>query len=410
MLGRAAWVALTFAACGGSQEPAPAAPPEAPAAAAPEQPEQPEQSQEPTLDALRIAAIEKAVNDNQAAQHRCWERAAANNYRVSGTVVLAIEFASATAAGQVAVLSDQTNEPALGQCLVELYQNYEWPAVWEPGIGIELPFAFAPATAQFTVHRDYVPVHGEGSVRVQVLLDAKSTGNQAASLSVLTLAPKAVVPLQLHDAATVWYLESGSGVVYGARGKRAGRKVSAGDAIYIAAGVAAGFEVTKGPVTAVQVYAPGGPEQRYEDPKEARGTTEVSVEQARKLAREGVGGPMVITHAKAPVYPLAGGQASVRQFFDAASAGDDRIAAGQLQAIADMAIAPHTHPSTELLFVREGGGTMTIDGEAYPVTADMAIQIPAGIEHSFTAGSSGVMALQFYTPAGPEQRFKPPSP
>jgi len=33
------------------------------------------------------------------------------------------------------------------------------------------------------------------------------------------------------------------------------------------------------------------------------------------------------------------------------------------------------------------------------------IQIPAGVEHAFTANAA-TRALQLYTPPGPEQRFK----
>jgi mannose-6-phosphate isomerase-like protein (cupin superfamily) len=44
-----------------------------------------------------------------------------------------------------------------------------------------------------------------------------------------------------------------------------------------------------------------------------------------------------------------------------------------------------------------------------PVTATSVVQVPPGVEHSFEATAS-VTALQLYTPAGPEQRFKKPPP
>ena len=40
-----------------------------------------------------------------------------------------------------------------------------------------------------------------------------------------------------------------------------------------------------------------------------------------------------------------------------------------------------------------------------PVTATSVIQIPPSTKHAFVA-TAAVRAVQIYTPAGPEQRFK----
>jgi mannose-6-phosphate isomerase-like protein (cupin superfamily) len=70
-------------------------------------------------------------------------------------------------------------------------------------------------------------------------------------------------------------------------------------------------------------------------------------------------------------------------------------------------VPTHVHEaSTELLYIRAGTGVMTVGSLEYPVTAGMAVQIPPGVEHGFTA-TSEIDALQFYSPSGPEQRFKP---
>ena len=60
-----------------------------------------------------------------------------------------------------------------------------------------------------------------------------------------------------------------------------------------------------------------------------------------------------------------------------------------------------------MLYLFEGKGVMTVAGQAIPVAAGDAIQIPSGVEHAFQADPSGpVKALQSYVPGGPGQRFK----
>ena len=50
---------------------------------------------------------------------------------------------------------------------------------------------------------------------------------------------------------------------------------------------------------------------------------------------------------------------------------------------------------------------MSIAGRTIPVTAGDGIQIPLGVEHGVRiTGATTFKALQLYTPAGPEQRFK----
>ncbi len=49
--------------------------------------------------------------------------------------------------------------------------------------------------------------------------------------------------------------------------------------------------------------------------------------------------------------------------------------------------------------------TMIVDGVSLPVTSTTVVQVPAGVEHSFTAAEA-TRVVQFYTPAGPEQRFR----
>src|SRR5690606_8461875 len=70
----------------------------------------------------------------------------------------------------------------------------------------------------------------------------------------------------------------------------------------------------------------------------------------------------------------------------------------------------HVHArETEVVYVLEGTGTMTVNGVALAIEPTSVVQVPPGATHSFTA-TSLLRALQIYAPAGPEQRFKRPAP
>ena len=70
-------------------------------------------------------------------------------------------------------------------------------------------------------------------------------------------------------------------------------------------------------------------------------------------------------------------------------------------------MAEHVHDgSAELLYVVSGTGELVVDGDKYPIQPFTAVYVPPNTKHSFTAGDSQVDAIQFYTPAGPEQRFR----
>jgi quercetin dioxygenase-like cupin family protein len=82
------------------------------------------------------------------------------------------------------------------------------------------------------------------------------------------------------------------------------------------------------------------------------------------------------------------------------------LAASLLAMPAGATVAEHVHAAeTEMLYVLEGSGTMTIAGTSISVTPTSVVQIPPNTKHSFVA-SADVRAVQIYTPPGPEQRFK----
>ncbi|HKE14097.1 MAG TPA: cupin domain-containing protein [Kofleriaceae bacterium] len=353
--------------------------------------------------AAAAAAVERAVNQHNAAIHECWAMAAADDFHLEGEVVLAVTVGAGGAADKVQVLRDTTRDQVLVDCLKQLWAAHRWPPdVFGAEDVVQLPpFRFGAPDAQHTVSSRHVPkrplgADGAAAASVaQVLLHPDNTGNGAAALSLLELAPGMAVPRHRHGSAELLLVLSGSGVM-------SGKRLRAGDGVYIAAGtphelVNDGSE----PVVAVQLYAPAGPERRFlggSDP----GTQPVPASERSRAAVR------VASAAKARAYDILGGKGRAQIVFDAASARDDAASLIALTLDAGAEVPSHTHDgSSEYLYLIEGSGVMSIDGETTPVAAGDAIQIPSGIEHSFRAtGGAAVKAVQFYAPAGPEQRFK----
>jgi mannose-6-phosphate isomerase-like protein (cupin superfamily) len=69
-------------------------------------------------------------------------------------------------------------------------------------------------------------------------------------------------------------------------------------------------------------------------------------------------------------------------------------------------IPEHDHPTWEHIAILEGSGTMKLAGADHAVAPGAVFHIPKGMKHSFRpSGKSRLVALQIYTPSGPEQRF-----
>lgn len=109
--------------------------------------------------------------------------------------------------------------------------------------------------------------------------------------------------------------------------------------------------------------------------------------------------------AETDTHLLGGGKGKVNVLLHSAT-GIGSAAMSRLRGEAGFAVPEHVHEaSDELLYVLSGGGTMRLDGRSVDVEPDMALWIPRGRRHSFTAGPEGIDAIQVYSPGGPEQRF-----
>ncbi len=387
-------LAVVVPGCGGAARPAPGAASNEPSAGGEEADD---------ANAAAVAAVERAVNQHNAAIHTCWAKGAADDFHLDGDVVLAVAVGARGAAERVEVVRDTTGDGVLVDCLKELWAAYQWPAdVFGRGDTVQLPpFQFGAPEAQHAVSSAHVPKRPLGAdgaaaaSSVQVLLHPDNSGNSAAALSLVEMAPGMVVPRHRHASAELLLIVSGGG-------KMRGRRVRAGDGVYIAAGTPHEL-VNDGaqPLVAVQLYAPAGPERRFlggTDP----GTQPVPDGERSRAALRVAGA------ARARAHAILDGKGSARIVFDAAAAGDDAASLIALTIDAAAEVPVHVHDAaSEYLFLLEGNGVMMIDGQETPVAAGDAIQIPSGIEHGFRAAAGAtVKAVQFYAPAGPEQRFK----
>jgi quercetin dioxygenase-like cupin family protein len=239
------------------------------------------------------------------------------------------------------------------------------------GQATELPFEFTAPHGQNLIDRRFVP---EVETGARVIVDARNTGNGA--LSVFELVAGAGEGTTASARAELWVdlatLEATYLPPRAARTPKAGRYV---------------------------IFAvPGGEE-------EATRRAGVLPAEPAKPKEKGRPKPVPAGTKQAQVLPRPGvGTVSLR--LDPTKVKGAALSASVLDIDAGAAIPKHVHDgSTELIYLLAGAGTMMIDGVELTVTSTSVVQIPPGIEHSFTA-TEATRAIQVYAPPGPEQRFK----
>lgn len=385
--------ASALAACSApaASSPAPLTPEPAPAAA----PAKTEAEQQ----AERLAAIQHAMNQLDEGAQQCWAAAAAvEGYQLAGDLAALVEITAPRASVQVT--RNTSGSVRLSACVSELLARYPW-APPLAGQAIALPFAFRAPSGQSVIDRRFVPAIGQGSVAVATLLDERNTANSAASMFEVTVAASASTGLRVASRTEAWFfLGSGEvGAVLDARGQA--QRVNGGDLLLVPAGSARKLEATAGaPLRAVLVVTPGGIEGSARAgalPTPEAPLTKTAPTAAFTLLRA--------TDAKR--YPRPGGEVSL--LLDPATTKQPALSAAILSFAAGTAVPLHQHAAeTELLYILEGAGTLTIGEATLPVEPSSVLQLPRGVPHAFLA-SAPLRALQLYTPAGPEQRFKAPA-
>ncbi|MBA3459444.1 MAG: cupin domain-containing protein [Deltaproteobacteria bacterium] len=339
----------------------------------------------------KLAAIQKAMNELDEGVQACWASAATERFDIEGELKVMIDIGPPTAA---TIVEDTSRNPRLASCVVAVLQSYPWaPPLY--GQAIQLPFRFRAPDGQSVIDRKLIAWNGQGKVSVSVLLDSANTGNDDASMFELALQAGGTTGMRTADRTELWYFLGPATV--GAVGAQGKRQVAAGDMAWVRKGGAREVIAGTTDVRAVIVMFPGGRE----------GSARVGA----------LPTPPLDAVLSAPVGATLLPAKNAKQYGPAliyaepAVTSEKTFSASILTLPKGATVAEHVHQNeTEMLYILTGSGTMTVAGVQLAVTPTSVVQIPQATKHSFTA-SADVRALQIYTPAGPEQRFKkPPTP
>ncbi|MCX5743604.1 MAG: cupin domain-containing protein [Proteobacteria bacterium] len=338
----------------------------------------------------KLAEIQKAMNELDEAVQACWAVAATEHYEIAGDLVarIAIEATGATAT----LVSDSVRSPRLAACVVEVLGHYRWAPPLR-GETIQLPFRFrAPDDGQNVIDRQLVSAAGQGDVRVSVLLDENNAGNPRASMFELAIADHGSTGMRRADRAELWYFRASADV----HGPMKPMRVDAGDMLYVPKGGVREVLATRGAVTAMIAIVPGGPE----------GTARAGAlpTPLQTEWKEAPPAPILLRASAARSYPRGAGKVTI--FAEGDATKTPGLAASILEFPAGMVVPEHVHDQeTELLYVERGAGTLTVKTVDLAVTSTSVVQVPPATKHAFTT-TADLRAIQIYTPAGPEQRFK----
>jgi len=354
---------------------------------------------DPTIDPeeLRVAAIERAMNLLSPAAHICWAAGAADDFKLAGEVRVLVSLDDKVHA-KAQISKDATGDKVLTDCLIKALEGYPWPSALA-GEAVELPFAFGAPHGQNVIDRRFVPAASQAGAEIGVLLDEKNSGNGAASMIAVVLAPGASLPLAPVARDEAWYFVDPVRIS-GPDGKPI--DLGAGDAAYLKKGAfRAVTNPGQEPARMFLVGVPGGAEGTARAGALPVGTG--------KPTRTGPG-PEIVRRAEATRYPRTGGATTIYLENVAAKKGKRpparSIALDLLEIDAGIKVPPHRHDEeTEMLYLLSGSGTLVVDGVELQVGATSTVQIPPNVEHSFSAAEP-VQAIQIYVPPGPEQRFK----
>jgi quercetin dioxygenase-like cupin family protein len=325
------------------------------------------------------------MNELAPVANQCWAVAASDDFRLAGTIRALLTIGHGGA--RVELTADEPGDPLLAECLTRVLEAYPWAAPLD-GQTIELPFRFTAPTMQNLIDRRMVAHHAQAGLDVAVLLDAKNSGNPAVGLiDVRAEATRGVGPRR-PDRDELWVLTAPATVVIG----KVRTPLVAGDVVVVPRGASLELVASGGAAIAATVALVPG---------DALGVARAGALPELLPSQVPAKPPVarVVAAASAKRYPRTGGATTLLIEQGPASLG-------VLEADAGAVVPPHVHAKeTEVLYLLAGGGTMTIAGVAIAVEPTAVIQIPAGVEHSFTA-TAATRALQLYSPPGPEQRFK----
>jgi quercetin dioxygenase-like cupin family protein len=328
-------------------------------------------------------AVEKALVAAEPKLHRCWEQAATDDFRVEGQISVAVTVGDKGKAGKVAVKADSIGQKPLESCVAGAFDDVTFGDAFAPGDSVEVPVTFK-AESNVTVKAGDAKsnkLNGAQGV-AKILIDDKTAKADKASLVWIDLQPSARYVRPSPKGMAFIYVRRGR-AVFG------GQSANEDEVVVLPDGASPLIQASNR-TELVILFVPPGAEQAYRT--------------GAKIPEPTVGGPApkVIATNAAEKHDILGGKGIVWIYVE-----NDQAAVDHLRFEAGAVVPEHTHDgSAELLYFTTGKGELTIDGEKFPVEPFTAAYVPPGAKHSFVAGDRRVEAIQFYTPSGPEQRFK----
>jgi len=328
-------------------------------------------------------AVEKALVVAEPKLHRCWEQAAADDYRVQGQIDLSVTVGDKGKTGKVAVKADSIGKTELESCVSQAFDGVSFGEAFAPGDSVEVPVTFK-AESNVTIKagdaKSFKLNGAQGMAKV--LIDDKTAKADKASMVWVDLQP---------GARFVRPSPKGMAFIYVRRGRAtfAGEAATDDEVVVLGDGAAPLIQASNR-TELVILFVPPGAEQAYRT--------------GAKIPEPTTGGPApkIIETNSAEKHDILGGKGVAWIYVQ-----NDKAAVDHIRFEPGTVIAEHSHDgSAELLYTTQGRGEVTIDGEKFPVEPFTAVYIPAGAKHSFTTGDRRFEAIQFFTPSGPEQRFK----
>ncbi|MBK9070355.1 MAG: cupin domain-containing protein [Myxococcales bacterium] len=320
----------------------------------------------------QLVALELAVNQLRPIVHQCWAAAAADDYQLRGELTLRLQWPIGkpgfpfSKVPEVDIGADTTKDKTLSACVMAVVRAYPWTATMR-GAAFDLPFAFAAPSGQYAVDRRFVGSKQGAVMGIATLLDAKNSGQRAATMVEVTLDAKGDTGWGMADRHEAWVaLTPGQFVVGGHK-----RSLGAGDVVLLAPGEFRRFVADKAASFAV-VLAPGGIE----------GTLRAGAMPSRTFASA--------PKKETPIRHVRVGDPDHAPFDIAVL----RLPAGKK--IESHVNAPGV---TELLYLQQGTGQLTVGKVTQDIGPFHVVQIPAGVSHAFVA-TSEVQALQWLVTGG----------
>jgi quercetin dioxygenase-like cupin family protein len=244
-----------------------------------------------------------------------------------------------------------------------------------------------------------------------VLVDPVNVRNPHASLTLLTVGPARRVAMHRHpNSAKILYLLKGRARVLGPTGTPP-IKADHGTAVFLPQAYPHVIENMARQEEAVllQIFSPPGPERVYRDPKDPEARTQFEViRDPRVKAPEGVK-PVMATWER-PAAPGGQGKSRAHVLLDEKTTGSPAMSLSVLELGPGVALPRHSHPgASELLYVIEGGGKLTVGAESTPFGPATALYLPPDQAHDLkVSGGTPTVLLQVFSPGGSEQQLTRP--